>query len=620
MSENIRNFCIIAHIDHGKSTLADRLLEKTGTIPQDKMHPQYLDMMDLEQERGITIKMQPVRMEFRMPNPKSDRDANSRSPNPEFFVLNLIDTPGHTDFSYEVSRSLGAVEGSILVVDATKGVQAQTVSNFLAAKRHKLAIIPAVNKIDLPQARIQETKSQIKELTGIPPGEILEISAKTGKGVEELLQRILRDIPAPKIERSKLSRALVFDSVYDPYQGVLAYVRVFEGEFSPKQEAKLIGTEAGFQIKEVGYFKPQRKKASALSAGEIGWIATGLKDIRKVRVGDTLMRWDKDLSKEKAAPFAGFRIPLPKVFASFYPLNQNQYLPLSKALAKLSLNDAALNIRPESNEGMGRGFRVGFLGLLHMEVTAQRLTRESGIDIIVASASVSYKVLKKNGQIITLTSPSQLPGEEEIQEIRQPWVEARILVPVKYLTQVSNLLKHSRAIIKKSGYFLESGGLEKKQMEIAAEMPLAEIMENFYDKLKAASSGFASFDYSFLGFRKSDLVKLDFWIAAEQFPAFSQIVPRDKAFSVGKALCKKLKETIPRENFAVVIQARIGSRVIARETIPALRKNVTAKLYGGDFSRKKKLLVKQRKGKARMRKFGRVHLPQSVFLKIALKK
>jgi len=578
--EFIRNFVIISHIDHGKSTLADRFLEITKTVDPRKMQPQYLDRMALERERGITIKMQPVRMSYTL-------DSNH-------YILNLIDTPGHVDFSYEVSRGLAAVEGAVLLVDATKGIQAQTVTNLEMAKEENLVIIPVINKIDIAQLdQIEKSQTELAHLLKINQEEICLVSAKTGKGVEKILDLIIKKIPSPQGDINKPLRALIFDAEYDFYKGVIAHIRVIEGTIKKGDKIYLIGSKTKAEVVEVGYFAPEMRPCNELRAGEIGYVATGLKEIEKSRVGDTITKIENNQNYLKVKPLKGYREPQSRVCASFYPVDKNDFDLLKNALNRLKLNDASLVFEIETNEGLGRGFRCGFLGLLHLEIISQRLKRDYNLDLIVTSPSVVYRF--KN------------------REIEEPWARLEIITPVKFLGSVMELLKTLR------GEFKETNYLSQDKVIISYESPLNDIITGFYDKLKSVSSGYASMSYDLIGYRKGNLVRLDILLAGEKINAFSKIVPEERAYKEAKRMVTILKEIIPAQQFAVPIQAVIGSKIIARETKKALRKDVTAPLYGGDFTRKKKLLEKQKKGKKKLAKFGKITLSSEVFLK-ALRK
>ena len=586
--ENIKNFCILAHINHGKSTLADRFLELTETVPQTKMRPQYLDAMDLEKERGITIKMHPVRMEYRG------------------YILNLIDTPGHVDFNYEVSRSLAAVEGAILLVDASKGIQVQTIGNLELAREQNLVIIPVINKIDLPQARVEETEREIADLLKINPREIIKISAKRGTNVEKVLEAVIEKIPTPGVGEKGELRALVFDSKYDSYQGVLAFVRIFEGEVKAGDKIYLVQAGLESEVKSVGIFRPELSPVAKLTSGEIGFIATGIKTSTKVRAGETLA------SRPEVKPLPGYQEPQPKVFLSIYPEDANDFELLKSGLEKLRLTDASLYFRPEFKGGLGRGFQCGFLGLLHAEIISERLKREFGLNIVLSTPSVIYKIVTLQGKEKFVYTPADWPAPHQIigggQEL---WAKLQILTPLNYLGQVSELMGKMEANYQRRDY-LGSG-----KVELIYETPLREIItENFYDKLKSATQGFASMNYQILNWRPADLVKLDILILGKKEEAFSRIVPAKEAYSQGKRILEKLKETLPAQLFSVPIQAAVGGKIIARETIKAKRRDVIAPLYGGDYTRKRKLLEKQKRGKRELAAKGRIRILPKVFLEI----
>jgi len=598
---NIRNFCIIAHIDHGKSTLADRFLELTSTVEKRKMKEQYLDTMDLERERGITIKLQPVRMDYRFAG--------------QDYILNLIDTPGHVDFSYEVSRSLAAVEGAILLVDATKGVQAQTLANLYLAQQQKLTIIPVINKIDLPGSRVSQVEDEIQNLLGDPETEIFKISAKDGKGVEELLQAVVKKVPPPKIKINCSARALVFDSSYDAFKGVLAYIRLSDGEIKKGDKIMFLASKTRVEVLEIGVFRPQLKTTGKLVSGEIGYIATGLKEVAACRVGDTITFWP---APADVAPLAEYQEPKPMVFASFYPAvlekqEAQDYNLLRDALGKLKLSDAALVFEPESSDALGRGFKCGFLGMLHLEIVSERLRREYNLELIVTTPSVVYQIKKRNGDELTIYSPQQLPDPSHIDKVREPWVKLEVIGPSEYLGVVMKLLQSL------GGLYLDTQYIGTQRVVISYEAPLREIIVDFYDKLKSATSGYASMSYEIIGWRNDDLVRLDILVAQEPVEAFARIIPRHKAAGEGRVIVEKLKELLPPQMFAVAIQAAVGGKIVAREDLAARRKDVTAKLYGGDVTRKNKLLDKQREGKKKMRDRGRVNIPQEVFLKVLKK-
>ena len=590
--QNIRNFCIIAHIDHGKSTLADRLLEITGTIEKRKMKEQLLDQMDLERERGITIKLQPVQMFY--------GDYN----------LNLIDTPGHVDFGYEVSRSLAAVEGAVLLVDATKGVQAQTLANLYQAIDNNLEIIPAVNKIDLPNANVEKTKKEIVHILGCKEEEILEVSGKTGAGVEELLEEIIKKVPSPKGDADKLLRALIFDSKYDSYKGVLAYVRVVDGEVRAGDKILMMANGVEADVIEVGFFKPNLEKTKVLSTGQIGYIATGLKSIKDCRVGDTITLAKKGENiLIKALP--GYKEVKPMVYASFYPVEGNDYNLMRDALDKLKLNDAAFTFEPESNPALGRGFRCGFLGLLHLEIIQARLEQEFEVSPTITTPSVVYEIkLQNKPDRVKIYSPIEFPDPSKIEEIFEPYVNLDIISPSGYLGPIMETMRNTRA------QYLDTEYINSERMILKFICPLTDVITNLHDDIKSASSGYASMNYEIKEYRPYDLIKLDILVAGEKVDAFSRIVPKEKAFDEGKRMVEKLKDSIPRQNFQVNIQAALGGKIIARETIKAFRKDVIAKLYGGDVTRKRKLLEKQKKGKKKMKNIGRVEIPSEAFLAV----
>ena len=636
---NIRNFCIIAHVDHGKSTLADRLLELTGTVEKRKMQEQFLDTMELERERGITIKLQPVRMIYKPDQsaihplensrgdsmgglkhrpPETSPDSESRGSrvggmadgsNSEY-ILNLIDTPGHVDFTYEVSRSLAAVEGAILLVDATQGVQAQTLANLYLAQKQGLVIIPVINKVDLPNARISETEEEIFNLTG--QDNILKVSAKTGEGVEKVLEEIIRRVPSPSTTEGP-ARALIFDSSFDAYKGVIAYVRIFGGSFKSGEKFRLLVAKEKGDIIEVGYFSPRLQKNSQVGAGEIGYIATGLKIPGLVRVGDTIAE-NVDLTTSRdIQPLPGYQEPLPVVFASFFPEDAEQFDELKDALEKLKLTDASLMFEPESSPALGRGFRLGFLGLLHIEIISERLKREFGLGLIISSPTVEYEIFLKNGQAMKIRSAIQLPDPSFIEKIKEPVSRLGIITPLSYMGAVMKLTSELRGDYQQTDY------LTKEVVRLVYLVPLSEIITDFYDRLKSVSSGYASMSYEPVGSQEADLVRLDVLVAGEKVEPFSRIIPREQAESVGRAMVGKLKDVIPPQLFSVALQAGVGGKIIARETIKAKRKDVTGYLYGGDITRKKKLLEKQKRGKERMRETGRVNIPQKVFLEMLKK-
>ena len=586
---HIRNFCIIAHIDHGKSTLADRLLERTGTLSQRELVAQVLDQMDLEREKGITIKAKAVRMRY-------VHDGQE-------YQLNLIDTPGHVDFAYEVSRSLAACEGAILVVDAAQGVEAQTLANVYLAIEHDLTIIPVINKIDLPSADPERVTQEIEHLVGLPRAEVLLASAKNGVGIDAILDAIVTRIPPPQGDRAAPLRALVFDSHYDSYKGVIAYVRVVDGAVAPGQRIRLMAAESTGEVLEVGVFRPGLTPVEGLAAGEVGYVATGLKDVREVRVGDTLT----DAAHPAREPLPGYRPAKPMVFAGLYPTASDDYPLLRDALEKLRLNDASLVYEPESSAALGFGYRCGFLGMLHMEIVRERLEREYGLDLLITAPSVEYHVTTTDGRLLTVDNPAALPPPNHIARIEEPWVRLEIIVPARYIGAVMELIQDRRGVYQKMDY------VDEQRVLIAAEMPLAELIVDFYDQLKSRTQGYASLDYQFAEYREARLQKLDILVNGQPVDALSMIVHADKAQQQGRQLVERLRELIPRQLFDVPIQAAVGSKIIARETIRAMRKNVLAKCYGGDVTRKRKLLEKQAEGKKRMKRLGSVEIPQEAF-------
>ncbi len=587
----IRNFCIIAHIDHGKSTLADRLLEFTGTLTKREMAEQVLDQMDLEREKGITIKAQAVRMRY------SAADGQE-------YELNLIDTPGHVDFTYEVSRSLAACEGALLVVDATQGVEAQTLANLYLAVEADLNIIPVVNKIDLASAEPERVSQEIEEVIGISHDEIILASAKEGIGTREILEAIVQRVPPPKGNLRQPLRALVFDSHYDAYKGVIAYVRLIDGEIRAGDRLLMMATSSAAEVLEVGYFNPHLAPTDALSAGEVGYVATGFKNVKDCQVGDTITLAARPA--EEALP--GYRPAKPMVFAGLYPVEGNDYPLLRDALDRLKLNDASLVYEPENSVALGFGFRCGFLGLLHMEIIQERLEREYDLNILATAPSVEYLVTKQNGEVLPVDNPSDLPPLGEVLKIEEPWMDISIFSPSRYIGALMDLVTTRRGVFKDMKY------IEEDRVHLTYQMPLAELIIDFYDQLKSRTQGYASLDYSFASYREADLVKLDLLVAGEPVDALSLITHRDKAYNIGRALVERLRELIPRQLFEVPIQAAIGQRVIARETVKALRKNVLAKCYGGDVTRKRKLLEKQKEGKKRMKRIGNVEIPQEAFM------
>lgn len=604
-TDNIRNFCIIAHIDHGKSTLADRLLQATNTVDARDMVEQVLDSMDLERERGITIKAQAVRMSY-------------TAADGQVYQLNLIDTPGHVDFSYEVSRSLAACEGALLIVDATQGIQAQTLANVYLAMEHDLEIIPVVNKIDLDIAEPERVSLEVQQAFGFNPDEVHMVSAKSGQGIDELLQSIVGRVPSPKGESDSPLRALIFDAKYDPYKGVVAYVRVLDGEVSSRGKIRVMSADKESEILEVGYFQPGPTKSTSLKRGEVGYVATGLKSVGDAPVGDTLTMAARPASE----PLTGYETLKPMVFAGLYPADGEEYLALREALEKLQLNDAALTFTPESSLALGTGFRCGFLGLLHMDIVQERLEREYDVDLLATSPSVAYNILLTDGSEIEIESPAKLPQPQRIEDYREPWLDLSIITPAAYIGPIMELVQTRRGIFNKMEYLqygnsvVGAGDGGDARVLLEYEVPLAEVLMDFYDQLKAKTSGYASMDYALSGYRSGDLVKLDILVAGEPVDALSIMIHRSEAARQGRALVDKLKELIPRQMFEVPIQAAIGNRIIARENIRALRKNVLAKCYGGDVSRKRKLLEKQAEGKKRMKRVGTVEIPQEAFLSI----
>jgi len=590
-TNHIRNFSIIAHVDHGKSTLADRLLELTHTISDRDMQAQLLDSMDLERERGVTIKASAVRMNYKA------RDGQE-------YVINLIDTPGHVDFTYEVSRALQACEGAVLVVDSSQGIEAQTLSNVYLALEQDLEIMPVLNKIDLPAARPDDIAQEIEDLLGTNAEDILRISAKSGIGVEDVIEMVIRDVPPPKGRFDAPPRALVFDSHYDAYKGVVAYVRVVDGTINKRDMLRLMATDTRFEPVEIGVFSPMMKTVDALSVGEVGYIATGLKTVRECRVGDTVTLHHN--GAEKNLP--GYAPAKPMVFAGIYPTNNDDYSDLRDALEKLQLNDAALVYEPETSQALNFGFRVGFLGLFHMEIVQERLEREYDLDILVTAPSVEYEVIKRDGSITRIDSPAQLPDEATIAEIREPWMVIQIYTPQDYIGGLMDM------VIKKRGEYVNTEYLDTTRVVLHFKIPLSEVIVDFYDRLKSITQGYASLDYNFDEYRTESLVKLDILVNNEPVDALAIIVHKDHAYHKGQRLVTKLKELIPRQMFAVPVQAAVGKRVVSRANISALRKNVLAKCYGGDITRKKKLLEKQKKGKKRMKMIGSVEVPQEAFM------
>ncbi|HPI67456.1 MAG TPA: translation elongation factor 4 [bacterium] len=604
MTDNIRNFCIIAHIDHGKSTLADRLLEFTHTVEQRKMKEQILDTMDLERERGITIKLQPVRMDY------------------QNYILNLIDTPGHVDFTYEVSRSLAAVEGALLLVDATQGIQAQTLANYHLAQEQGLTIIPVINKIDLPSARIKETAQELIDLLHCSATDIVMVSGKTGQGIEELLKTVINKIPPPQIKNNHL-QALIFDSIYNDYKGVVAYVRIFGGEVKMGDKIHFIGTNKTSEILEVGYFKPQFVKSAVLKTGEIGYLISGIKDLSSCRVGDTIINHDQ-IPNQKNLTLPGYKQIKSMVFAGFFCKEGIEYVDLREGLEKIKLTDASLFFEPEHSPALGPGFRCGFLGLLHMEIIQERLSREYQLDLIVTTPSVAYQIKKKNNtNYLIIHSPQELPNSGEIIETLEPWVKVSIITPKDYLGNLMSLMTEKRGVYLNTDYFSH----DSARLILHYEMPLSSVLTDFYDKLKSSSSGYASLNYELIGYRSCQVERLDIVIAEEKVDALATIVYQDEAYRVGRKIVESLKEVLPRAMFEIKIQAVLGyqeqnankgGKIIASERIPPMRKDVTGYLYGGDITRKRKLLEKQKRGKKKMRALGkgRVDIPTTAYLSV----
>ncbi len=591
--ERFRNFSIIAHIDHGKSTLADRILELTKTVDPKQMRAQLLDSMDLERERGITIKAQAVRVLY-------------EADDGETYQFHLIDTPGHVDFTYEVSRSLAACEGALLLVDAAQGVEAQTLANTYLAVDSGLELIPAMNKIDLPSAEPERVSGEIEELLGGPAENVLRISAKTGEGVHELMEAVVKQIPPPAADASKPARALIFDSEFDQYRGVIAYVRVVDGVFEKRDAIHTLQTQTKAEIDDIGFFGPQMMSVGSLRAGEVGYIITGVKDVAKLRVGDTLTT-DRQPADE-ALP--GYREVQPMVFCGLFPVSTDDFEDLRDALDKLRLNDAALSYEPETSRALGFGFRCGFLGLLHMDIVRERLEREYDLELLATTPNVHYEVTLTNGTVVGVNSPSEMPERDVIEEVREPFVRASIICPREYVGAVMELCQERR------GLHVDMHYLSEARVQITYDLPLAEIVLDFFDQLKSRTRGYASFDYEISGLRAGDLVRLDVLLAGEPVDALSMVVHKDKSYAAGRMLTERLKERIPRQQFDVPIQAAVGANVIARETVKAVRKDVTAKCYGGDITRKRKLLEKQKKGKKRLKTVGRVEVPQEAFLAV----
>lgn len=590
--QNIRNFCIIAHIDHGKSTLADRLLQATHTIDERDMQNQVLDNMDLERERGITIKSHPIQMEFPF--------------NGQKYILNLIDTPGHVDFSYEVSRSIAACEGALLVIDATQGIQAQTISNMYLALDHELEIIPVLNKMDMPSAMPEEVKDQIVELLGCDRDAIIEASARTGLGIDLILETIVNKVPPPKGDPNAPLQALIFDSVFNSFRGIIAYFRIFNGQVKKNDLVKFFSTTKQYKAEEIGVLKLKQSPRDVLSCGDVGYIISGIKTSKEVKVGDTITKTDNPCLKA----IDGFEDVKPMVYAGIYPVDADDYEELRFSMEKLQLNDASLTFEPESSLALGFGFRCGFLGLLHMEIIQERLDREFNMDVITTVPNVSFKVTTTSGDLLEVHNPSGLPEVTKIDFIEEPYITANIITKSEYIGSIMTLCIGKRGEIKNQVY------LSSDRIEMTFEMPLSEIVFDFYDKLKSISRGYASFDYHQTGYKEANLVKLDILLNGEHVDALSSLQHRDNAYEFGRRMCEKLRELIPRQQFDIAIQAAIGAKIIARETVKAVRKDVTAKCYGGDISRKRKLLEKQKKGKKRMRQVGNVEVPQQAFLAV----
>lgn len=590
--DRIRNFCIIAHIDHGKSTLADRLIQITHTLSERDFQDQVLDNMDLERERGITIKSHAIQMEY-----------ESGGTN---YILNLIDTPGHVDFSYEVSRAIAACEGALLVVDATQGIQAQTISNLYQAVDHGLEIIPVLNKMDMPSAMPEEVKDQIVDLIGCEREEVIEVSAKTGLGVEQILERIIKQIPPPKGDPDAPLQALIFDSVFNSFRGIFAYFKIMNGTIRTGDHVKFVNLGKDYDADEIGVLKLKFEAKKELGAGNVGYIISGIKSARDVKVGDTITHYDRPCD----SAIGGFVEVKPMLFAGIYPIDADDYEELRASLEKLQLNDASLSFVPESSAALGFGFRCGFLGLLHMEIVQERLDREFNMDVINTVPNVSYRVSTNKGEVMDVHNPSGLPDPTYIDFIEEPYIEAEIICQSDFVGPIMKLCIDKRGTLKSQVY------LTTNRIELVFEMPLAEIVFDFYDKLKSISKGYASFDYHYIGYKQANLVRLDILLNGDLVDALSSLIHRDNAYAFGRRICEKLRELIPRQQFDIAIQAAIGSKIIARETVKAVRKDVTAKCYGGDISRKRKLLEKQKKGKKRMRQIGSVEVPQSAFLAV----
>jgi GTP-binding protein LepA len=590
---HIRNFCIIAHIDHGKSTLADRILEYTGALSSREMQDQVLDSMDLERERGITIKLQAVRLEY-----KADDG--------ETYTLHLIDTPGHVDFTYEVSRSLAACEGALLIVDAAQGIEAQTLANVYLALDNNLEILPVINKIDLPNAEPERVRQEVEDVIGLDASEAVLASAKNGIGIKEILEQAVKKIPAPQGDPNKPLKALIFDSYYDAYKGVICFIRVIDGKINTGTRMKFMGNGSAFDVVEVGTFRPRATAVDELGPGEVGYVTASIKNVKETRVGDTIT----DARNPAAEALPGYRRSNPMVFCGLYPIESTDYNDLRDALEKLELNDASLRWEPETSQALGFGFRCGFLGMLHMEIIQERIEREFNIPLITTAPSVIYKVTQTNGETLEISNPSDYPEQGKIEQVEEPYVKASIIVPNDYVGAIMELCQHKR------GEFVDMQYLDANRVTLKYELPLAEIVYDFFDQLKSSTKGYASFDYELSGYRASSLVKMDILLNAEKVDALSFIVHRDRAYNRGRIICEKLKDLIPRQMFEVPIQAAVGQKVVSRETIKAMRKNVLAKCYGGDISRKRKLLEKQKEGKKRMKQVGSVEVPQEAFMAV----
>lgn len=589
----IRNFSIIAHIDHGKSTLADRILEKTSALTQREMKDQMLDAMDLERERGITIKLNAVQLVYKA------NDGNE-------YIFHLIDTPGHVDFSYEVSRSLAACEGALLIVDAAQGIEAQTLANVYLALDNDLEILPVINKIDLPSAEPERVRQEVEDVIGLDTSEAVLASAKNGIGIEEILEQIVEKVPAPSGDPEGPLKALIFDSLYDSYRGVVAYIRIVEGSVKPGQKIKMMATGKEFEVTEVGVFTPKPEKREELTVGDVGFLTASIKNVGDTRVGDTITSANNPADE----PLPGYRRMNPMVYCGLYPVDTNDYNDLREALERLELNDASLQYEPETSQALGFGFRCGFLGLLHMEIIQERIEREFGIDLITTAPSVVYSVQLTNGEVQQIDNPSNMPDRQKIEEVEEPYVKATIMVPNDFVGAVMELCQGKR------GIFIDMQYLDENRVQIIYEIPLSEIVYDFFDQLKSNTKGYASFDYELIGYKPSNLVKMDILLNGEVVDALSVIVHRDSAYERGKQIVEKLKELIPRQQFEVPVQASIGTKIIARSTIKAMRKNVLAKCYGGDISRKRKLLEKQKEGKKRMKAVGNVEVPQEAFMAV----